>query len=207
MNQRTGRQTMARLWRTAGLVALLLIGLTLPVWANGQTGNVVTDAVRLELDYTPERSLPADNNVYGLGRRSDHLPAAIPQADRVVLRLGDRRVYVYDGERILDHYPVAIGTPETPTPIGQFAVTQMVVNPVWQSPWTGEVFAPGANSALGLRWIGFTSLPNGDIGFHGTPTISSIGQAASNGCVRLTNEDVLSLYSHVKMGMTVVVEP
>ncbi|MEM9503769.1 MAG: L,D-transpeptidase [Cyanobacteria bacterium P01_E01_bin.43] len=207
MNQRTARHQTARLWRTVGLVTLLLIGLALPVWANGQTGAVVTDAVRHELDYIPERSLPADNTVYGLGRRSDHLPAAIPQADRVVLRLGDRRVYVYDGERVLDHYPVAIGTPETPTPTGQFAVTQMVVNPVWQSPWTGEIFAPGANSALGLRWIGFTSLPNGDIGFHGTPTISSIGQAASNGCVRLTNEDVLSLYSHVKMGMTVVVEP
>ena len=197
---------MARLWRTAGLVALLLIGLALPVWANGQSVAVVTDPVRLELEHIPERSLPADINVYSLGRRSDHLPAVIPQADRVVLRLSDRRVYVYDGDLILDSYPVAIGTPETPTPTGEFEVMQMVVNPVWQSPWTGEVFAPGANSALGLRWIGFTSLPNGDIGFHGTPTVSSIGQAASNGCVRLTNEDVLSLYSHVKMGMTVVVE-
>ena len=206
MNQRTGRQTMARLWRMAGLVALLLMGLALPVLANSQTVAVVTAPVRLEFEYTPDRSLPADSNVYGLGRRSDHLPAAIPKADRVVLRLSDRRVYVYDGDQVLDSYPVAIGTPETPPPTGEFEVMQLVVNPVWQSPWTGEVFAPGANSALGLRWIGFTSLPNGDIGFHGTPTISSIGQAASNGCVRLTNEDVLSLYRHVRMGMTVVVE-
>jgi len=83
----------------------------------------------------------------------------------------------------------------------------MIENPVWQSPWTGEVFAPGANSALGLRWIGFTELSNGIIGFHGTPTVSSIGRAASNGCVRLRNEDVLALYSHVRMGMTVIVEP
>jgi lipoprotein-anchoring transpeptidase ErfK/SrfK len=83
----------------------------------------------------------------------------------------------------------------------------MIENPSWQSPWTGEVFAPGANSALGLRWIGFAEMSNGIIGFHGTPTVSSIGRAASNGCVRLRNEDVLALYSHVRMGMTVVVEP
>jgi lipoprotein-anchoring transpeptidase ErfK/SrfK len=83
----------------------------------------------------------------------------------------------------------------------------MIVDPVWQSPWTGEVFAPGANSALGLRWIGFAELPNGIIGFHGTPTVSSIGQAASNGCVRLANDDVLALYEHVRLGMTVIVEP
>ena len=50
-------------------------------------------------------------------------------------------------------------------------------------------------------------MDNGVIGFHGTPTVSSIGSAASNGCVRLRNEDVLALYAHARMGMTVIVEP
>ena len=127
--------------------------------------------------------------------------------NRIVLKLGDRRVYLYNGSELINSYPVAIGTPETPTPTGEFAVTQLVVNPVWQSPWTGEVRSPGPNSALGLRWIGFTSSQNGVFGFHGTPTVESIGHAASNGCVRMHNADVIELFSQVAIGTTVSVVP
>jgi lipoprotein-anchoring transpeptidase ErfK/SrfK len=130
------------------------------------------------------------------------------QADtHLVLRLGQRRVFVQHGEQMVASYPVAIGKQTTPTPTGEFTVFEMVENPVWQSPWTGEVRSPGANSALGLRWIGFARMPNGVIGFHGTPTVSSIGRAASNGCVRMRNEDVLALFNLVQVGTVVRVEP
>lgn len=143
-----------------------------------------------------------------LGSPEDHLPLAPkPKATHVVLRLGEKRVYVYGGETVLDSYPVAIGAPATPTPVGEYQIFQMIVDPVWQSPWTGEIHEPGPHSALGLRWIGFLTLDNGIIGFHGTPTVSSIGQAASNGCVRMRNEDVVALFDQVQMGMTVVVTP
>ncbi len=130
------------------------------------------------------------------------------QADtHLVLRLGQRRVFVQQGEQMVASYPVAIGKQTTPTPTGEFTVFEMVENPVWQSPWTGEVRSPGADSALGLRWIGFAHMPNGVIGFHGTPTVSSIGRAASNGCVRMRNEDVLALFNLVQVGTVVRVEP
>ena len=186
----------------AGAAALLVM----PLPAIAKVPATVTDPVPLTIAPATPRSLTPDPSAYALGLRSEHLPVAVPQADRLVLRLGERRVYVYDDERVLESFPVAIGAPGTPTPLGEFEIFQMIVDPVWQSPWTGEVFAPGANSALGLRWIGFATMTNGIIGFHGTPTVSSIGQAASNGCVRLRNEDVLALYEHVRLGMTVVVE-
>jgi len=185
----------------------LLVTMPLSAIASVETIAPTSVPAPVKLDYTREPSLTTDSTVYSIGDRIDHLPTASPRATRIVLRLGERRVYVYDDELVLDSYPVAVGAPGTPTPTGQFEVFQMVVDPVWQSPWTGQVFAPGANSALGLRWIGFAELPSGIIGFHGTPTISSIGKAASNGCVRLTNEDVLALYEHVRMGMVVIVEP
>ncbi|MEO0647818.1 MAG: L,D-transpeptidase, partial [Cyanobacteria bacterium J06650_10] len=47
----------------------------------------------------------------------------------------------------------------------------------------------------------------GSFGFHGTPTIESIGQAASNGCVRMYNEDVVALFSQVSVGTPVLIEP
>jgi lipoprotein-anchoring transpeptidase ErfK/SrfK len=40
---------------------------------------------------------------------------------------------------------------------------------------------------------------------HGTNNPTLIGHAISSGCIRLTNEDVIDLYSRVKMGARVVV--
>jgi len=40
---------------------------------------------------------------------------------------------------------------------------------------------------------------------HGTNQPEYIGQAISSGCIRLTNEDVIDLYSRVKIGTPVVV--
>ncbi|MEO1070197.1 MAG: L,D-transpeptidase, partial [Cyanobacteria bacterium J06638_6] len=185
----------------------LFLGLPLPAIASAEAPAIVAQPARLQYNEAYNPAWPVTDHSYGLGQSSDHLPRAMPKADRIVLRLEERRVYVYDDEQMLDSFPVAIGAPDTPTPVGEFEVFQMIVDPVWQSPWTGEIFAPGADSALGLRWIGFVELPGGIIGFHGTPTVNSIGQAASNGCIRLRNEDVLALYAHVRMGMTVVVEP
>ncbi|MEM6520299.1 MAG: L,D-transpeptidase family protein [Cyanobacteria bacterium P01_D01_bin.71] len=188
------------------VVALLGASVAVPA-AQAEVVAALPPPVPIELDYVPDRTPTADHDAYALGRSGDHLPDHIAQASRIVLRLGERRVYVYDDEQMLDSFPVAIGAPGTPTPTGQFEIFQMVEDPVWQSPWTGEIFEPGANSALGLRWIGFAEMSNGIIGFHGTPTVSSIGQAASNGCVRLSNEDVLALFSYVRIGMVVAVEP
>lgn len=186
----------------------VVLWLPMPVFAGSHPASRVPPPIAVEVDYTPSRQPASDAADYALGEAADYLPDAQPQPTQIVLRLGERRVYVYDDDdEVLASYPVAIGTDITPTPTGEFTVFQMIEDPAWQNPWTGEVFPPGANSALGLRWIGFAEQSNGTIGFHGTPTVSSIGHAASNGCVRLRNEDVLALFEYTRMGMTVVVEP
>lgn len=154
----------------------------------------------LQLMELPVLSLPP------LGGSEYYLPSEGTTV-HLMLKLGERRVYLYQGEQVLASYPVAIGESDTPTPVGEFEVFEMVENPIWRNPWTGEVRSPGANSALGLRWIGFVHMPNGVIGFHGTPTVSSIGQAASNGCVRMHNEDVVALFTQVEVGTPVMVVP
>jgi len=40
---------------------------------------------------------------------------------------------------------------------------------------------------------------------HGTNQPEYIGRAISSGCIRITNEDAIDLYSRVKIGATVVV--
>jgi len=42
---------------------------------------------------------------------------------------------------------------------------------------------------------------------HGTNQPEYIGQAISSGCIRMTNEDVIDLYSRVRVGTTVIVLP
>jgi lipoprotein-anchoring transpeptidase ErfK/SrfK len=132
---------------------------------------------------------------------------SLEQPKRVILRLGQRRVYLYQGEQVIASYPVAVGKAGWETPTGSFKVMQKIENPVWQDPWTGEVRSPGPNTALGLRWIGFWTDGKDAIGFHGTPTVNSIGQAASHGCVRMRNEDVVALFEQVDVGTPVIVEP
>lgn len=46
-----------------------------------------------------------------------------------------------------------------------------------------------------------------DIGIHGTPFPESIGSRATEGCIRLKNEDILDLKPRVKVGTTVIILP
>ncbi len=41
---------------------------------------------------------------------------------------------------------------------------------------------------------------------HGTPHESMIGQPASQGCIRMTNLDVMDLFDHVEIGALVLIE-
>jgi lipoprotein-anchoring transpeptidase ErfK/SrfK len=189
--------------RSLGLAGLMVLGCGSAAIAQATSPTIIADRPSPATAITSEAVGPLPE-VPPLGNASAYLPGET--AVQLVLRLGERRVYVYRGDRVVNSYPVAIGKSSTPTPTGTFQVFQMIENPVWQSPWTGRVTNPGADSALGLRWIGFAQMSNGIIGFHGTPTVNSIGQAASNGCVRMYNRDVLELFEQVEMGTTVRVE-
>lgn len=84
-------------------------------------------------------------------------------------------------------FPVAIGKPETPTPTGNWRIIQKTLNP---------------GGPFGARWMRI-SVPWGGYGIHGTNAPESIGTAASHGCVRMRNEDVIQLYDIVPLGTEV----
>jgi lipoprotein-anchoring transpeptidase ErfK/SrfK len=136
-----------------------------------------------------------------------HLPAASQSVSRLVLRLDERRLYAYQGDRIVASYPVAVGRDEWETPTGEFTVFQRQQNPAWEHPLTGAIVPPGPENPLGARWIGFWTDGTNSIGFHGTPHEHLIGQAVSHGCVRMHNADVIELYDQVELGTPVVVLP
>ncbi|NEQ40194.1 MAG: L,D-transpeptidase [Okeania sp. SIO3I5] len=125
----------------------------------------------------------------------------------LVIKLSDRRVYVYQDDQLKTSYRIAIGREGWETPTGTHKVIQKISNPSWKHPFTGEIIPPGPENPLGERWIGFWTDGTNYIGFHGTPNEETVGQAVSHGCVRMFNQDVLALFEKVGIGTTVLVEP
>ena len=67
-----------------------------------------------------------------------------------------------------------------------------------------NLIAGGArNNPMGARAIGLG--PGGQYAIHGTNIPSSIGTAASYGCFRMLNEDIVDLYPRVRLGAPVIV--
>lgn len=95
---------------------------------------------------------------------------------------------LYEGQRLLQSYTIAIGKNDTPTPHGRFTIANKHLNP-------GGVF--------GSRWLGL-SISN--YGIHGTNNPSSIGQSVSKGCIRLQNRDIEKLYPEITIGTLVIIQ-
>jgi lipoprotein-anchoring transpeptidase ErfK/SrfK len=149
-------------------------------------------------------------------------PTSVVQRE-LVLDRRRRHLLVMEGGRELRRFPVAVGRPGWETPVGRFRVIELVANPVWEHPATGQRVPPGPGNPLGSRWIGFHRDCQGrrgfngrenlvvegcvSAGFHGTPNRETVGQAASHGCVRLFDEHVRELFGLVQMGTPVTVLP
>ena len=77
-----------------------------------------------------------------------------------------------------------------------------VPNSTWAGSLAGRLIPPGPDDPLVARWMGIDD--QGD-GIHGTNEPSSIGSAASHGCIRMLVPDVIQLYSLTPLGTPVYV--
>jgi len=119
---------------------------------------------------------------------------------------------VFEGDKIIAAYPVTVGSTQTATPIGEWKVRGVAKLPTFrydeQMLKRGErsknfhMLPPGPNSPVGVVWI---ALNKRGIGIHGTDEPNTIGQAASHGCIRLANWDIVRLAGRVKAGVPVSV--
>ena len=131
----------------------------------------------------------------------------------LVVRQSDRLVELHRGGQVVRTWPVAVGTGGSPTPTGTFTVGAKRFEPTWVNPaqdrWGADLPArigPGPDNPLGLRALNWNRVGGGDtlIRFHGTPNEDSIGEAASNGCVRMFNDDVIEMYDLVPSGAMII---
>jgi lipoprotein-anchoring transpeptidase ErfK/SrfK len=125
---------------------------------------------------------------------------------KIIIDISERRLYLLKDGKLLKKYKVAVGMPGYPTPVGEWEVIGKVKNPVWRNPhkpWSKDMpeYIPGGpGNPLGPRAI-YLSAPL--IRIHGTPNISSVGRAASHGCIRMYPWDVIDLYTYVSLGTPV----
>ncbi|MGL5131775.1 MAG: L,D-transpeptidase [Planktothrix sp.] len=154
---------------------------------------------------TPNLPKFATSNPFS--RPNNQLSEPIEANLKLVIKLNQRRVYLYQNQQLKTSYPIAVGREGWETPVGEYQVIEMISQPAWEHPFTGEIIPPGPDNPLGERWIGFWTDGKNYIGFHGTPNTETVGQAASHGCIRMFNQDVLALFQKVKIGTPVIVEP
>jgi lipoprotein-anchoring transpeptidase ErfK/SrfK len=116
----------------------------------------------------------------------------------IVVSLEDHKLALVEDGKVKKIYTVAVGKPSTPSPVGTFTIARRVMNPTYSHE--GRVVPPGPNNPVGTRWMGL-SIPG--YGIHGTNVPSSIGKAASHGCIRMARKDLEELYPMVEVGDTV----
>lgn len=139
------------------------------------------------------------NGATGWVRASDVLVKTVP--NHIVVEVGNRRLSAFKGSQLLMQTAVGVGTSKTPTPIGTFYVDFSIKNP--GSPYGAHMLSVAGFSNV-LRNFGGGV---GQIAIHGWGNDGSIGQMSSNGCLRLSNADVVRLAGMAPAGTPVFIVP
>jgi len=155
-----------------------------------------------EVEYQPEsQSENADKNNQP---KKDEAPSApiVIKIDTKINMLG-----VLQGEKLIAAYPVTIGSAHTASPIGEWKVRGIAKMPIFRydkemlqhgrRSGNFNLLPPGPRNPVGVMWI---ALNKKGIGIHGTNDPGLIGRAASHGCIRLANWDIVRLATKIKPG-------
>jgi lipoprotein-anchoring transpeptidase ErfK/SrfK len=119
--------------------------------------------------------------------------------NHLVVDLSDRQLTALHGDEVLLQTAVAVGSPNTPTPLGDFYIDISLPDP------------GGAYGAWMLSVAGFSNVLTsfgggiGQIAIHGWSDESVFGQAVSNGCIRMSNGVIPRLAQLAPVGTPVTV--
>jgi lipoprotein-anchoring transpeptidase ErfK/SrfK len=138
----------------------------------------------------------------------------LPQAASIRIDKSDKMLYLLgEGDKVMAAFPVSFGSEQhDPLPLGRMKVTGQQKNPPFS--YNPELLRnaktdrkvklpPGPNSPVGVMWLGLTKE---HWGIHGTNEPSQMARVQTNGCVRLTNWDVMRVASVTKTGTPVDVQ-
>ena len=172
------------------------------------------------LSYAPQPNFPSDYVTSDEGAAApipERLRRAVVAFDRneapgtVVIDTGNTALYYVLGQGRAIRYGVGVGR-EGFTWAGVQTISRKAEWPDWhppaemisRQPYLPRFMAGGRGNPLGARAM---YLGSSQYRIHGTNDPSTIGKFVSSGCIRMTNEDVIDLFSRVDVGTRVVVLP
>jgi lipoprotein-anchoring transpeptidase ErfK/SrfK len=125
-------------------------------------------------------------------------------ATDVIVRadLSDRMLRIEQGGKIIREAPMTVGAAESPSPPGYYYITDPTPVPANQPYFGGYAFGiSGIQPNLPAGW----SSQNNQMAIHGTNDPGSIGQAASAGCLRVSEETLRILRKVLERGTPVII--
>lgn len=141
--------------------------------------------------------------------------AGVVKAPRSIdIDKSEHMLFVLDGGgKPLAGFPISIGGPLDPLPLGKMKIINEVKDPTFtynpailkNAPANAAKvdIATGPNNPIGNVWLGL-SKPHW--GIHGTPAPDRVGHEEANGCIHLTNWDAARRSQLAKAGFAVEVK-
>ena len=163
----------------------------LPSEMNPETDRIITPSVTAK---SPDRRKIVNNGKY-----------------RIDVNKSTYTLTLYQGDELIKEYPIAIGRNpgdkqrrgDHRTPVGNFKIVSIESSSSWSHDFRdGKGKIKGAYGPWFLRldakgWKG--------IGIHGTHDPDSRGTMATEGCIRLSNEDIAELRQYAYRNMPVTI--
>jgi lipoprotein-anchoring transpeptidase ErfK/SrfK len=127
----------------------------------------------------------------------------------LTLNRGNYQLKLWKNLELVKTYTVAVGKAGLETPAGLYDIENKQVDPAWHVPnsdWAGDLAGTVVPSGdpgnpLKARWMGIYA----GAGIHGTSDTGSLGSAASHGCIRMSEADVIELYDQVPVGTPIYI--
>ena len=169
----------------------------------------VNNAVKEEVSPTDQPPAPP------LSKASEEIPEIVRKSEEkglwIYIDKAAFTLYLAEGNKVLNSWGVAVGkvsgnkqkVGDMRTPEGTFSVQA-----IQDARSRSHDFTDGKGVIKHAYGPWFIRLKTGKwkgIGIHGTHAPESIGTLATEGCIRLKNEDVAILKTKVKPGMKVVI--
>lgn len=122
----------------------------------------------------------------------------------VIVNKDSKKLAYYENGKLVNSFYCTIGKKSTQTPSGRFKIQNKLVNPYYPDK---QIAGGAPNNPLGKRWMGLITDKGvkTSYGIHGTYRTDQIGTEASNGCVRLTNPNVIWLFEYLHTGDIVII--
>jgi lipoprotein-anchoring transpeptidase ErfK/SrfK len=142
------------------------------------------------------------------------LPENVEYKKRLItVNRAEKMLDLTEGDKLIASLPITPGGGKLQTPAGKWTILGIATAPTFR--WDKSVLETGKrsdnfyelpagpNNPVGVLWCG---LNKPGIGIHGTNNPQTIGRAASHGCMRVANWDIVRLSKLITKGMTVVIE-